>query len=66
MTKATQIVGIALWGVAVSLSTLSAQEVQHTRYVLNVSLDSEDRLISGTATSTGTTRKRRYQHCISC
>ncbi len=50
MTKATQIVGIALWGVAVSLSTLSAQEVQHTRYVLNVSLDSEDRLISGTAT----------------
>lgn len=50
MTRATQIVGVVLWGVAVSLLTVSAQEAQHDRYVLKVSLDSEDRLISGTAT----------------
>lgn len=44
------VVGIALCVVAVALSALPAQEVQQDRYVLKVSLDSEDRLIFGTAT----------------
>jgi hypothetical protein len=48
MTKVFGIVLVALWAGAVAL--VSAQESPSDRYVLNVSLDPEDRVISGTAT----------------
>jgi hypothetical protein len=48
MTKVFGIVLVALWAGAVAL--VSAQESPFDRYVLNVSLDPEDRVISGTAT----------------
>lgn len=48
MTKVFRIVLLAVWAGAVALTW--AQEVPPDRYLLKVSLDPEDRVISGTAT----------------
>lgn len=50
MTRAIRRVWVVMWGVVFAVSLAWAQQAQHDRYLVQVSLDPEDRLISGTAT----------------
>ncbi len=50
MKRTIQIVGVALWGAVLVLPLAWAQQAHQDRYLLKVSLDSEGRVITGTAT----------------
>lgn len=50
MTRAIRIVVGAVWAAGLLVSAVWGQQAHHDRYLLKVSLDPEDRVISGTAT----------------